>query len=33
MKNADGDVVGLKKGAHVNVVVLADERDTIKKPE
>ena len=33
MKNADGHVVGLKKGAHVDVVVLAEERDTIKKPE
>jgi hypothetical protein len=33
LTTADGEVVGLKKGAHVDVVVTADERDTIKKPE
>jgi hypothetical protein len=33
MKNADGEVVGLKQGAPVDVVILADERDTVKKPE
>jgi hypothetical protein len=33
LKTADGEVVGLKKGAQVEVVVVADERDTVKKPE
>jgi hypothetical protein len=33
MTNADGEVVGLRKGAQVEVVVLADERDTVKKSE
>ena len=33
MKNADGETVGLKEGAQVDVVIVADERDTVKKPE
>jgi predicted DNA-binding antitoxin AbrB/MazE fold protein len=33
MKNADGETVGLKEGAQVDVVIVADDRDTIKKPE
>jgi len=33
MKNADGENVGLKEGAQVDVVIVADERDTVKKPE
>jgi len=33
MKNAEGEVVGLKQGAPVDVVIVADERDTVKKPE
>jgi len=33
MKNADGETVGLKEGAHVDVVIVADERDTVKKTE
>ena len=32
MKNADGENVGLKEGAQVDVVIVADERDTVKKP-
>ena len=33
MKNADGETVGLKEGAQVDVVIVADERDTVKKAE
>jgi len=33
MKNADGGTVGLREGAEVDVVIVADDRDTIKKPE
>jgi hypothetical protein len=32
MTNADGETVGLKQGAEVDVVIVADERDTVKKP-
>jgi len=33
MINADGVSVGLKPGAEVDVIIEADERDTVKKPE
>jgi hypothetical protein len=33
MTNADGETVGLKEGAPVDVVIVADDRDTVKKPE
>jgi hypothetical protein len=33
MKNADGETVGLKEGAQVDVVIVADDADTVKKPE
>jgi hypothetical protein len=33
MKNAHGETVGLREGAQVDVVIVADDRDTIKKPE
>ena len=33
LKNADGETVGLKEGAPVDVVIVADDRDTVKKPE
>jgi hypothetical protein len=33
MKNADGGTVGLREGAEVDVVIVAVDRDTIKKPE
>lgn len=33
MTNADGETVGLKEGAQVDVVIVADDSDTVKKPE
>jgi hypothetical protein len=33
MKNAEGETVGLREGAQVDVVIVADERDTVKKTE
>jgi hypothetical protein len=33
MTTADGETVGLKKGAQVDVVIVADDRDTVKIPE
>lgn len=32
MTNAKGETVGLKEGAQVDVVIVADENDTVKKP-
>ena len=31
--NADGETVGLKKGAQVNVTIEADPKDTVKKSD
>jgi len=33
LTNANGEPVGLKKGAQVDVTIEADPEDTVKKPE
>ncbi|HET6179024.1 MAG TPA: hypothetical protein VFE61_18995 [Candidatus Sulfotelmatobacter sp.] len=33
MTNADGEPVGLKPGAEVDVIIEAEEKDTVKKPD
>jgi hypothetical protein len=33
MKNSDGTAVALKKGTHVEVQVVADVKDTVKKSD
>ena len=31
MKNEDGETVGLREGAQVDVIIVADERDTVRE--
>jgi hypothetical protein len=33
LKNSDGETVGLKPGAQVEVTIEAEPEDTVKKPE